>query len=430
MVYKMICSQYLYDYMHFILLRTVDQVYEKRSGKPIILVCVPKWELHLYKYRINSGVSKVVCLCRLRSSYAFYLDRGLYDLFDKLKNKSFTKTENKCEDILHGGHIITLHNKGNSVKMQTWLQRIIELQSIGDQIADNYSISEKSSALPLLREFVFHHIVSLYIASSSLLLILIMLCILNILQSSKLCYQLTFDETTISKCRNGSNSNHNIAKQSIPFVLLFSILLRKALQIPTFGATELFSKISGKRLLFSYVPKNHLYTSYKKNDRVIFKSLLKPLLLPLKASQDLKVFPIYGKNSNPATIIRQQDYSLVPARSMENETVNASARGQEESYTLILGGRMESELLRLSTLCNFPVFGISLLRLAEYGFYSEGNNDELVCYSCGNRVRGWTPDSDHSDVKNHYLNCQHVIKKKFQVPLEASGCSEDFTQMG
>ncbi|XP_076076498.1 inhibitor of apoptosis protein-like isoform X2 [Mytilus galloprovincialis] len=255
-----------------------------------------------------------------------------------------------------------------------------------------------------------------------------MLSILNILQSSKLCYQFSFDET--NKCRNGSNSNHNIAKQSIPFVLLFSILLRKALQIPTLGGTELFSKISGKRLLFSYVPKNHLHTSYKKNDRVIFKSLLKPLLLPLKTSQDLKVFPIYGKISNPATISRQQDYSLVPARSMENETVNASVRGQQECTTLILGGRMESELLRLSTLCNFPVFGISLLRLAEYGFYSEGNNDELVCFSCGNRVKGWTPNSDHSDVNNHYSNCQHVRKKNFAVPLEASGYSKDFTQKG
>ncbi|OPL33098.1 hypothetical protein AM593_03727, partial [Mytilus galloprovincialis] len=147
-----------------------------------------------------------------------------------------------------------------------------------------------------------------------------------------------------------------------------------------------------------------------------------------QTSQDLKVFPIYGKISNPATISRQQDYSLVPARSIENETVNASVRGQQECTTLILGGRMESELLRLSTLCNFPVFGISLLRLAEYGFYSEGNNDELVCFSCGNRVKGWTPNSDHSDVNNHYSNCQHVRKKNFAVPLEASGYLKDFTQ--
>ncbi|CAG2198696.1 unnamed protein product [Mytilus edulis] len=206
----------------------------------------------------------------------------------------------------------------------------------------------------------------------------------------------------------------------------------EVLQILASIVFKLFAELTGKHvhLLISHFPRKQFQTINTEKD-ISLKSLLKQNIQPLKPRQIFTVFPIYGKISNLATIRQHQDDSLIPTRCMENGgTVNAPARGQEEGHTLASEKIMESELLRLSTLCNFPVFGISLLRLAEYGFYSEGNNDELVCYSCSNRVKGWTPNSDYSDVNNHYSNCQHVRKKKFAVPLEASGYSKDFTQMG
>lgn len=52
---------------------------------------------------------------------------------------------------------------------------------------------------------------------------------------------------------------------------------------------------------------------------------------------------------------------------------------------------MAMEFLRLCSMHDFPSKqGPSLLRLAEAGFYYEGNGDELICFSCGVRNRNWS----------------------------------------
>ncbi|XP_071135428.1 uncharacterized protein [Mytilus edulis] len=92
----------------------------------------------------------------------------------------------------------------------------------------------------------------------------------------------------------------------------------------------------------------------------------------------------------------------------------------KESLGSLSEGRMNNELMRLSTLSNFPVHGISLIRLAENGFFFEGNGDELVCYSCGLRLKGWRADSNPADIHQKYSpNCQHILEKKSD-PVELS----------
>ncbi|XP_052087302.1 uncharacterized protein LOC127724405 isoform X2 [Mytilus californianus] len=85
----------------------------------------------------------------------------------------------------------------------------------------------------------------------------------------------------------------------------------------------------------------------------------------------------------------------------------------KESSGSLSEGRMNNELMRLSTLSNFPVHGISLIRLAEDGFFSEGNGDELVCYCCGIRLKGWRTDSNPADIhQKNSPNCLHILEKK------------------
>jgi len=61
---------------------------------------------------------------------------------------------------------------------------------------------------------------------------------------------------------------------------------------------------------------------------------------------------------------------------------------------------MEQEMLRVCTLHDFPKqSGQSCIRLAQAGFYFEGNDDELVCFSCGVHIRGWIPS--HNAFQRH-----------------------------
>ena len=52
---------------------------------------------------------------------------------------------------------------------------------------------------------------------------------------------------------------------------------------------------------------------------------------------------------------------------------------------------MSQEMLRLFSLRNFPQhINISLIRLAQSGFYHTGQGSETKCYSCGVTYRDWT----------------------------------------
>ncbi|CAC5378826.1 BIRC2_3 [Mytilus coruscus] len=137
--------------------------------------------------------------------------------------------------------------------------------------------------------------------------------------------------------------------------------------------------------LFSFFYRKPSITKTKKDQRIL-QSLLE--LKTIKVFQDITTYPVSRLSLNNIL--------------------------DKESSGSLSKSRMINELMRLSTLSNFPVHGISLIRLAENGFFSEGNGDELVCYSCGIRLKGWSTDCNPGDIHQKYSpNCLHILEKKF-----------------
>lgn len=60
---------------------------------------------------------------------------------------------------------------------------------------------------------------------------------------------------------------------------------------------------------------------------------------------------------------------------------------------------MAVEFLRLCTMHDYPsTNGPSLLRLAQNGFYYDGNGTELICFSCGVKIRNWKYDDSPHEI--------------------------------
>ena len=60
---------------------------------------------------------------------------------------------------------------------------------------------------------------------------------------------------------------------------------------------------------------------------------------------------------------------------------------------------MAVEFLRLCTMHDYPSTNSpSLLRLAQNGFYYDGNGTELICFSCGVKIRNWKYDDSPREI--------------------------------
>ena len=60
---------------------------------------------------------------------------------------------------------------------------------------------------------------------------------------------------------------------------------------------------------------------------------------------------------------------------------------------------MAVEFLRLCTMHDYTsTSGPSLLRLAQNGFYYDGNGTELICFSCGVKIRNWKYDDSPHEI--------------------------------
>lgn len=72
---------------------------------------------------------------------------------------------------------------------------------------------------------------------------------------------------------------------------------------------------------------------------------------------------------------------------------------------------MSQEMLRLFSLRNFPQhINISLIRLAQSGFYHTGQGSETKCYSCGVTYRDWTSGDNPMRVHRRISpSCSLVI---------------------
>ncbi|KAL8575258.1 hypothetical protein ACOMHN_001804 [Nucella lapillus] len=68
---------------------------------------------------------------------------------------------------------------------------------------------------------------------------------------------------------------------------------------------------------------------------------------------------------------------------------------------------------RLATLSVLPpIVDVSRIKLADAGFYSRGERDEVICYSCGVRYSGWGPREDPMTVHRRLSpQCQHVLQR-------------------
>ena len=72
---------------------------------------------------------------------------------------------------------------------------------------------------------------------------------------------------------------------------------------------------------------------------------------------------------------------------------------------------MAVEFLRLCTMHDYPsTNGPSLLRLAQNGFYYDGNGTELICFSCGVKIRNWKYDDSPREIHlKTSPNCRFLL---------------------
>lgn len=75
---------------------------------------------------------------------------------------------------------------------------------------------------------------------------------------------------------------------------------------------------------------------------------------------------------------------------------------------------MQFEWCRLSSFATFPNSSVSVIRLAEAGFYYGGNRDEVICPFCGLKHCNWNPHDDPKHIhieESRHLNCSFVTGK-------------------
>ncbi|CAC5379793.1 BIRC7_8 [Mytilus coruscus] len=104
----------------------------------------------------------------------------------------------------------------------------------------------------------------------------------------------------------------------------------------------------------------------------------------------------------PRTIV--QTYVLNP------QDYNSFIKERNTGLPSSLKESMQFEWCRLSSFANYPYTSISVIRLAEAGFHYEGNENEVVCFSCGLKCKNWkTNDSPVQIHKDNSPNCSFVV---------------------
>ena len=98
-------------------------------------------------------------------------------------------------------------------------------------------------------------------------------------------------------------------------------------------------------------------------------------------------------------------FSCLALLTMEIESafdqfVHAKLFGDSDSST----GGMHLEIYRLGSFKNWPRWsGMMPNRLARFGFFFTGVDDETECFNCGCRVKGWN-EGDLPDVRHQRIN--------------------------
>ncbi|KAL8575374.1 hypothetical protein ACOMHN_048667 [Nucella lapillus] len=77
---------------------------------------------------------------------------------------------------------------------------------------------------------------------------------------------------------------------------------------------------------------------------------------------------------------------------------------------------------RLATLGALPrSVSVSMVRLADAGFYYRGHNEEVTCYSCHVRHSDWSREGDPMEIHRELSpNCQHILARDRELAALAS----------
>ena len=103
----------------------------------------------------------------------------------------------------------------------------------------------------------------------------------------------------------------------------------------------------------------------------------------------------------------QQDLHVYP---VSRQSMDYTLAQEPPGHSSLSIACMSNELIRVSTFSNFPQTGTSLIQLAAAGFYhSEEHTGEVICYSCGLRVKGWRTGANPLNVHKQLApRCEHV----------------------
>ncbi|XP_061193576.1 uncharacterized protein LOC133201789 [Saccostrea echinata] len=92
---------------------------------------------------------------------------------------------------------------------------------------------------------------------------------------------------------------------------------------------------------------------------------------------------------------------------------------------------MAVEFLRLCTMHDYPnTNGPSLLRLAQAGFFYEGNGNELVCFSCDFRKGSWNFNDSPREIHLRMSpNCKFLSQGDGNVPVPREESTQDLVPL-
>ncbi|XP_066505350.1 E3 ubiquitin-protein ligase XIAP [Hoplias malabaricus] len=81
---------------------------------------------------------------------------------------------------------------------------------------------------------------------------------------------------------------------------------------------------------------------------------------------------------------------------------------------IVRRGSMKTFEERLDSFCDRQ-HPINHESLARAGFYSTGQQDSVICFKCGGRVKGWQPNEDPWEAHaKHYPGCSFLLAEKGQ----------------
>ncbi|XP_062606047.1 baculoviral IAP repeat-containing protein 7-like [Saccostrea cucullata] len=92
---------------------------------------------------------------------------------------------------------------------------------------------------------------------------------------------------------------------------------------------------------------------------------------------------------------------------------------------------MALEFSRLSSMQNYPnIHGISFFRMAEAGFFYEGNGNELVCFSCGFHKDSWNFNDSPREIHLRMSpNCKFLSQGDGNVPVPREKSTQDLVPL-